>query len=56
MHSNKNNTPQGETMNHLRSNSVARAIVVAALLVAASAAFAGDKKYDPGATGARSNS
>jgi ABC-type branched-subunit amino acid transport system substrate-binding protein len=50
MHSNKNNTPQGETMNHLRSNSVARAIAVAALLVAASAAFAGDKKYDPGAS------
>jgi ABC-type branched-subunit amino acid transport system substrate-binding protein len=37
-------------MNHLRSNSVARAIAVAALLVAASAVFAGDKKYDPGAS------
>jgi ABC-type branched-subunit amino acid transport system substrate-binding protein len=50
MHSKKNNAPKGETMNHLRANSVVRAIAVAALLCTASGVFAGDKKYDPGAS------
>jgi ABC-type branched-subunit amino acid transport system substrate-binding protein len=50
MHSKKNKAPKGETMNHLRANSVVRAIAVAALLCTASSVFAGDKKYDPGAS------